>query len=173
MLPSMPSRFASATYAACILGGTTLADDRGLIEIRGRIFLDDGMINGTVLIVEVNEADCVPFDLSPDGHFAVSVPIDSKATIRFEKDGYMTKDVVIDTRNALLTKEAVRKNKLVRFDVELHPEPQQDRMYAGPVGAITFVRGTGLMRVKYDRNVVPVPVTLAQPAVPEQGSIPR
>jgi hypothetical protein len=48
----MPSRFASATYAACILGGTTLADDRGLIEIRGRIFLDDGMINGTVLIVE-------------------------------------------------------------------------------------------------------------------------
>ena len=149
---------ASLAFVTSVLASTAFADGRELIEIRGRILLTDGFLNGTVLIVVVNETDCVPYDLSPDGHFAVSIPIDTKASIRFEKDGYMSKDVVIDTRNAMRTKEAERKNKLVKFDVELQSEPRNERMYAGPVGSITFTRGTGLMLVRYDRTVVPVPV---------------
>ena len=133
-----------------------LLAERDHIEIHGRLLLDGEALSDAILIVEVNDLECVPFDLYPDGRFELSLPLDAKASIRFEKPGYLSKDVVVDTRNALRTKEAVRKNKLVRFDVQLQPEPRNERMYAGPVGSITFVKGTGLMKVRHDRTLVDV-----------------
>lgn len=153
---SLP-RLTFLVFTACALAFTAQADDRERIEIRGRILLPEEELRGTVLIVVVNETDCVPFDLHADGRFELFLPIDAKASIRFEKDGYLSKDVLVDTRHALRTKTAEKKNKLVRFDVQLQPEPRMERMYAGPVGTITFNKGTGLMKVQYDRTLVPVP----------------
>lgn len=141
-----------------IFGNTTaLLAARDHIEIRGRLLLDGEALADAMLVVEVDDQDCIPFNLFPDGRFELSLPIDAKANIRFEKPGYMSKDVAVDTRNALRTNEAIRKNKLVRFDVQLQPEPRNERMYAKPVGSITFAKGSGLMKVQHDRTVIDTP----------------
>ncbi len=147
--------FAMAAFAS----PADLLAVRDHIEIRGRLLLDGETLSDGMLVVEVDDLDCVPFDLYPDGRFVLSLPVNTKASIRFEKPGYLTKDVVVDTRNALRTKEALKKNKLVRFDVQLQPEPRNERMYAGPVGRITFVKGTGLMKVHHDRTLIDSPAT--------------
>lgn len=152
-LPALALTLACSTAA--------LANDRQEIEIRGRLLLDGATTADAILVVEVNEVDCVPFDFYPDGRFVLTVPVDSKAQIRFEKPGYMSKEVALDTRNALLTAKAVKLNKRVDFDVLLQPLPAKDMAYAGPVGDITFVKGSGLMKVRTDRTLIDTPQQLA------------
>lgn len=156
---------AALSFVFAVFAPSTLrADARELIEITGRILLDGETAADAVLIIEVNDLDCIPFDLEADGRFTLSLPVNSKANIRFEKPGYLSKEVTVDTRHALLTKDAVKENKLVRFDVQMQPEPDALRMYAGPVGTISFVKGSGLMKVRYDRTLIntPAPIELAR-----------
>jgi hypothetical protein len=122
------------------------------IEIRGRMLVDDTIMSDALLVVEVDDQRCLPFQLDGDGRFMLRLPVGSKIQLRFEKPGYLTKEVLIDTKNALNTKRAAKLNKLVRFDVQMSRE-LPDRVYAGPVGTITFLKGSGLMKVKYDRTL--------------------
>ena len=125
------------------------------IEIRGRILLDDTSLADAMLVVEVNDLECVPFDLHDDGRFVLRVPVGSKVQLRFEKPGFLTKEIFIDTKNAVKTKRAEKLNKLVRFDVQMSAAFADPNVgYAGPVGTISFLKGSGLMKVRYDRTLV-------------------
>jgi hypothetical protein len=63
--------------------------------------------------------------------------------------------VVVDTHNAMNTTKAQQVNRKVKFDVVLEPiEKRAGRKYQGPVGSLTFVNGTGTMKVKHDMRVV-------------------
>jgi hypothetical protein len=145
--------------SACAIA--TCAKDRDEIKIRGRLLLDGVAHTDAILVVEVNDMDCVPFDLDADGRFSFNIPIDGQARIRFEKPGYLSKEVTVDTRNALLTEKAEKLNKRVDFDVLLQPLPSKEMAYAGPVGKITFTKGTGLMKVRTDRTLTRTPEQVA------------
>jgi hypothetical protein len=86
---------------------------------------------------------------------AFTVPVNAKARLVFLKPGHLPKEVEVDTRNALNTSKAERMNRKVVFDVVLESEEQRPgRRYDGPVGSITFVNGTGTMKVRHDLRVV-------------------
>lgn len=129
--------------------------DDGMVEIRGRILTDQVDPNGLLLVVEVDGEACLPFTLRGDGRFALRLPVGSKALLHFELDGCLTKEILVDTKNALATERAAERNNTVRFDVLMTPPPPERNVaYGGPVGNIRFVNGTGLMHVHYDRDLV-------------------
>ena len=78
----------------------------------------------------------------------------SSAYLRFEQPGYLSKEVLVNTANADLCEKDCRKNENLKFDVQMTPELSDKRQqYAGPVGTITFLKGSGLMKVRYDRTL--------------------
>ncbi|MBV6403710.1 MAG: hypothetical protein GFGODING_00455 [Flavobacteriales bacterium] len=104
----------------------------------------------SVLSVELEGETCVYTVLETDGYFAFSLPVDARAELFFAKPGHLAKRITVDTRNADSSAKARRVNKNVRFEVVLEeagsrPALADNRL----VGSISFVKGTGLMKVRY------------------------
>ncbi len=123
------------------------------IEVRGRVLLDGTTAEDAMLTIVMDNACNLPFELQANGRFKVLLPVNSQFTIRFEKPGYLSKDVVVDTHYALCSTTARKANHIVRFDVQMQPMPAVACAYAGPVGCISFIKGSGLMKVRYDRTL--------------------
>lgn len=156
--PAFPFKLALALLtfiAACspVLLRSQGRPDR--VSIKGEVLVDDTMRNGTLEVVEVDNRVCIPLLVHADGHFELVLEAGDRAYLRFEKKGYLTKEVLVDTRNANATREALRRNRLLRFAVQMTPELQDPQLqYAAPVGHISFRKGNGLMKVEYDRRLV-------------------
>ena len=134
---------------------STAQDHSERVTIRGQILVDDTVPNGSLEVVEVNNRVCVPLEMHSNGRFELVLAAGNKAYLRFEKDGYLTKEVLVDTKNADITRDAVKKNKMLRFSVQMVRELSDKNLhYAGPVGVIRFSKSTGLMKVVYDRSLV-------------------
>ncbi|MBK9276221.1 MAG: hypothetical protein IPM49_17000 [Flavobacteriales bacterium] len=103
-----------------------------------------------VLSVEVEGETCVYALLGPDGRFAFSLPVDARAELFFGKPGHQWKRIAVDTRNADGSARARRANRDVRFEVVLERDAYGPMAAEpGPVGSISFLKGTGLMKVRY------------------------
>jgi len=139
-----------------------------LVTIQGHLRADDLPLADAVVVVEVKTDDvCMRSELGVDGRFKFVVPVGAKARLLFIKPGYLTKEVEVDTQNAMNTDEARKMNRKVKFDVVLEEELQHiGEAYLGPVGQIRFVNGTGLMRVTHDGRLKPVAI----PAQEEQAA---
>ena len=128
---------------------------RDEVRITGWLHSKDGRMDNAVLVVELEGESCLYTELAFNGRFAFTVPLNAKARLIFLKPGHLAKEVDVDTRNALNTPQAERLNRKVEFDVVLENEEQRPgRRYEGPVGSITFLNGTGNMKVKHDLRVV-------------------
>lgn len=136
------------------------------VTITGHLLADDQPLNDAVLVVELSGNSCLRSELRANGQFKFRVPVGAKARLFFLKPGYLTKEVLVDTKNAMNTDRARSLNKKVEFDVVLDEELQHvGETYIGPVGHITFVNGTGLMRVRHDERMVALEQPIqAQPA---------
>ncbi len=127
------------------------------VTISGQLLADDSPMNDAILVVELGNDVCLRSELKASGRFEFKVPVGAKARLIFLKPRYLTKEVVVDTRNAMTSDDACRLNKKVKFDVVLEEELQHRyETHPGPVGFITFVNGSGLMRVRHDERMVPV-----------------
>jgi hypothetical protein len=127
------------------------------VTIAGRLFADTADLEDAVLVVELEEEQCLRSVLMRNGRFEFEVPVGAHVRLIFLKPGYLTKEVLVDTRNALNSPRARKLNKTVKFDVVLEStEERRHQAYVGPVGYIHFVNGTGLMRVRHDERVVEV-----------------
>ncbi|MGB3869338.1 MAG: hypothetical protein WBG34_03680 [Flavobacteriales bacterium] len=125
------------------------------VTIRGQVLVDDAMGNSNLEVVEVDNLVCVPLSMHPNGRFELVLTAGNKAYLRFEKEGYLTKEILVDTHNANITREAVKKNKMLRFAVQMTRElPDKRLQYAEPVGIISFLKGSGLMKVQYNHRLV-------------------
>lgn len=89
------------------------------MTIRGQVLVDDAMGNSNLEVVEVDNLVCVPLSMHPNGRFELVLTAGNKAYLRFEKEGYLTKEILVDTHNANITREAVKKNKMLRFAVQM------------------------------------------------------
>lgn len=125
------------------------------VIISGHLYADNERMHDAILVVELGGESCLRSEVAVNGHFRFKVPVGAKARLLFIKPGYLTKEVTVDTRNALNTPRARKLNDHVRFDVVLDEEAQhQEETYMGPVGYITFVNGTGYMRVRHDERMM-------------------
>lgn len=150
----MKSQAILPVLIACGLASATGTFGQYKVVIHGQVLTDGGR-EGTFKVLEVGNWVCRPMEVHPDGKFDLKLDAGDRAYLRFEQDGYLTKEILVDTRNANITKAAARKNKTLRFDVQMTPVlPDRQLVYAGPVGIITYLKGTGLMKVRYDRSLV-------------------
>lgn len=158
LLSTLLAGFLSVLGIVCFAMAAQAADD--MVTIQGHLRADDLPLSDALLVVEVKTDEvCLRSELSTDGHFKFAVPVGAKARLIFIKPGYLTKEVEVDTKNAMNTDEARRMNKKVKFDVVLEEELQHiGEVYMGPVGRIHFVNGTGLMRVTHDGRMRAVSV---------------
>ena len=139
-----------------------------MVTITGQLRADDQSLADAVVVVELGDDACLRSELGANGRFEFKVPVGSKARLIFLKPGYLTKEVEVDTKNALTSDQARKLNKKVKFDVVLEEELQHmDEVYLGPVGYIHFVNGSGLMRVRHDGRMKPV----AKPAEAEELAV--
>ncbi len=127
------------------------------VTIAGRLHADGADLENAVLVVELEGEQCLRSVLLRNGRFSFEVPVGAKAQLFFIKPGFHTKQVEVDTHNALCSSRARKLNDKVRFDVVLERVEEHPReIYAGPVGRIHFVKGTGLMRVWHDGRMVAI-----------------
>ena len=155
MKPVTLLSIASSCTLACGMLLATHAHGQDKVVVHGNVFVDGHDQAGTFEVVEVENRSCLPLEVNENGQFDLTLNIGDRASLRFERDGYLTKVVTVDTRNANTTREAARKNKHLRFSVQMTPElPNKHMAYAGPVGVITYQKGSGLMKVRYDRSLV-------------------
>lgn len=140
-----------ALLALSLLAAPGPADRNAIIHLTGRLYSADGQLEDAVLVVELEGAHCLYAELLDNGRFQMTLPLDSQVRLHFLKPGHLPKVVEVDTRNALNTPKAERSNRNVDFEVVLESEEQHPGLhYAGPAGAITFVNGTGTMKVQHD-----------------------
>jgi hypothetical protein len=131
------------------------ASPREEVVIRGWLHAQDKDLADGLVVVEVDDVQCVRSILLRNGRFEFTLPVGAKARLVFLKPGFISKEVLVDTRNAMNTSRARKLNRLVKFDVVLDPlERHPGREHAGPVGRIHFVTGTGAMIVRHDVHLV-------------------
>jgi hypothetical protein len=118
----------------------------------------DGMdLRDAVLVVELENNECLESSLQANGKFQFTIPANVKARLMFLKPGFLPKEVYLDTKNAMNNDDACQRNKKVEFDVKLEEALQHlNEQHAGPVGYITFVNGTGIMRIRHDERMIEV-----------------
>ena len=130
---------------------------RDEVTITGRLHADTSDLEDAILVVELEQELCLRSVLLRNGRFEFKVPVGAHARLVFLKPGYLTKEVLVDTKNALVSAQANKINKTVKFDVVLEStEERKHQAYIGAVCYIDIVNGTGLMRVRHDERMVAV-----------------
>ncbi|MCC6542690.1 MAG: hypothetical protein IT225_10755 [Flavobacteriales bacterium] len=91
-----------------------------------------------------------PLPVYGNGGFKVTVREGQIVVIRATCDGFISKEVAINTENASLEKE----RRKVKFEVELEAQDSLGfRRYIYPVGQISFDRGTGRLLVQHNKTL--------------------
>lgn len=133
----------------------SLPDVPDEIVFTGWLHVEDRSVENLILVVTVDEDRCLYAEVEPSGRFTLSVPVGCKALLSFLKPGHLPKEIVLDTHNSMNTSRAQHANHKVKFDVVLEAvEKRPGRKYERPVGSLSFVNGTGTMKVKHDLRVV-------------------
>jgi|LakMenEpi03Aug12_release.lakeMendotaPanAssembly.Ray.scaffolds.fasta_scaffold499596_1 hypothetical protein len=118
------------------------------------LHVDDLSMTDVVVEVEVNGTVHLAA-VAENGRVTVSLPLDAEAVLRFEKPGYVSKEVTVDTRHVHRGGSDQRKRK-ISFAVILEAERRMGGLtYAGPVGVIGFDPAGGYVAVTHDRQLVP------------------
>ncbi|MEZ4756485.1 MAG: hypothetical protein R2817_06640 [Flavobacteriales bacterium] len=153
----------NAALAAMILIGTGLvkASDKGALRsdaqavvLTGWLHVDDLRMSEVVVEVEVDGIIELA-RVSRTGRFTVGLPVGKEATLRFERSGYQSKEVVVDTRFAQ-DGPMVGTERAISFAVVLEPERTMGgQIYAGPVGTLGFEPGGGCVAVAHTKQLMP------------------
>lgn len=126
------------------------------VLVSGWLIMDAGNAHDVLVVVELDGELCMPVKLRSNGKFSVALPAGSQAVMRFSKPGHLTKEVVVDTRNAAGHQAQDYKATKVHFGVELSAEEGNSHCgHAGPVGTVAFKRGTGAIAVKHHKRSLP------------------
>lgn len=136
--------------SSAVLAGKT-------ITLHGKVETLDGGPRRTVVVIERENGATDSLVVGAGGSFRVVVVENSRVQLTFKQAGYITKVVDIDAEHAF-PKFKEENERKVKFDVQLLPQsPSNDLGFLAPVGHIRFVKGSGLMKVHYDHNLVVLP----------------
>ncbi len=125
------------------------------VLICGRVVSPYTDMSDVLVLAELPDGSFQGSRSGESGRFTVSLPLEAEVRLRFRKAGHVEKIVTVDTRNAVDGRRARRLSRGVKFDVELLPEERLSGFtYDGPVGTISFVRGSGLMKVTYHEQLI-------------------
>lgn len=120
------------------------------VQVSGRVLAKGSHRNEVVRAMD-EQGRCIAWTTTNiTGRFRLRLPRDARFQLHFTKPGHLEKVVKVDTHHAVNDLQARRLNRSVRFDVVLvRSNGMPDQGYDGPVGTISFVRGSGLMKVHH------------------------
>jgi hypothetical protein len=122
------------------------------VVLTGWLHVDDLRMDEVVVEVEVG-GNVEYSRVSRNGRFTVGLPAGTEATVRFERSGYQTKEVLVDTRGAVA---GTHTEHAISFAVVLDPvRTMGGQTYAGPVATISVEPGGGSLAVVHSRRLVP------------------
>lgn len=135
-------------------GSGSLRANTGTVALTGWLHVDDLRMDEITVEVEVDGAiELAP--VSRNGRFSVDLPVGTEAILRFERIGYQSKEVLVDTRHAQDGPMA-EEERNVSFAVILEPERfMGGQTFAGPVARLGFDPGGGCVAVSHTRKLVP------------------
>ncbi|HRH70247.1 MAG: hypothetical protein JNL43_13155 [Flavobacteriales bacterium] len=124
------------------------------VELTGWLHTEDFTVHETTVEVEVNGVtEVAPVTLN--GRFHIELPADAEVRLRFEKEGHLSKEVIVDTRHAQVG-DAGQHIRHVKCAVIMELERRMGGLtYAGPVGSLAFDPEGGCLAVTHDRKLVP------------------
>lgn len=124
------------------------------VSLTGWVHVEDLTLSDVVVEVVVNGFTFTA-PVSEQGRFSVLLPPDAQATLHFEKEGHLTKEVLVDTHFARDSGDKLRRvNIAVIMELERH---MGGLTYAGPVGTLGFEQGGGCIAVQHDKTRVLAP----------------
>ncbi|MCB0784826.1 MAG: hypothetical protein KDC02_11525 [Flavobacteriales bacterium] len=133
-------------WAAILVPFLATASGPGQVIVQGRMLATGGDLGQALLVVEVDGEACHWAHVSAKGHFRVELPEGVQARLIFSGPDRLPKEVLLDTQRALDGSEGDRR---LAFDVRLESLSRNEGMgYAGPVGHIDFIRGSGALKVE-------------------------
>lgn len=125
------------------------------VLISGRVVVPGGDPSTVMVLAEWPDGTIHGNWCATSGRFTVALPLEAEVRLRFKQNGHVEKVVTVDTRHAADGRSARRVSRGVRFDVELVPEEHLAGFsYDGPVGTISFIPGSGLMKVVYHEQLI-------------------
>jgi hypothetical protein len=130
-------------------------DTEGAVVLTGWLHVEDHTMADVVLEVEVNGVVRYAH-VAENGRFTISLPAGTEATLRFEKPGHLSKELLVDTRHSR-DGAAGQRTRRVKFAVIMQLERFMGKWtYNGPVGSIGFEAGGGCLAVQHDCGLVPI-----------------
>lgn len=149
---------AMAALFICAAGRAHAADpltrpvDLGAVVLTGWLHVEDVDFDEATVLVEVNgEVRSAP--VSSSGRFEIFLPVGTEVKLRFEHPGHLTKEVIIDTRNAHEGGRGKRQRR-VRFAVVLDAERNMAGDHGTPnVGSIGFEKESGQLDPQNTRKL--------------------
>lgn len=141
-------------FSLTLFGASGQPRPEGVV-LTGWLHAVDGYMGDLVLVVELDGVRCSYAKVRRNGRFIVRVPDGAEVYLAFLKPGHLTKEVKVSTRNAVHTSLARSSVRTVKFDVVLEPlEERVGRRYDGPVGSLSFVNGSGCVKVRHHPKLV-------------------
>jgi len=149
---------AMAGFILCTSGRASAADpltravDQDAVVLTGWLHVEDVDFDEATVLMEVNgEVRSAP--VSGSGRFEIFLPVGTEVKLRFEHPGHLTKEVIIDTRNAHEGNGGKRKRR-VRFAVVLDAERYMVGDAGTPnVGSIGFEKESGQLDLRNTRKL--------------------
>ncbi|MFN3875564.1 MAG: hypothetical protein ACK4L7_06595 [Flavobacteriales bacterium] len=156
-LPLAEAVLLAALLSLIVLAASAAPGNPGQVMFTGGVRPDDRTAEDVVLMVEVAD-QCLYAEVHPSGRFVLWVPAGAQATVAFSKPGFLTKEIALDARHSMASKNTARANRKVGFDVILEDARKRSgRRYDGPVGTLGFNKGTGAVRARHTLKVVAAP----------------
>ena len=108
------------------------------IKIKGRFIVIEGDYNNTKIQLRNDYGGVKQIGIGSSGKFSFEAERDQSYVVQFSKDGYIQKEVKIDTHI-----EGEEMMKLLEFNVKLFPQVStfDDVVYDQPVGEIIIKNG--------------------------------
>lgn len=147
----------AAALAAALCANAKAAE--GTLLLDGRILVENGSTENATVTVLKGAEELAQLDRKLDG-FQVKLELGHSYTLVFNKPGYVTKELLFDTRMP----EDIRKGSVFtfRFQVALSASPDAgDYRYDGPLAIIKFDSNEG--EFGYDRQHVSPHMVKAAP----------
>lgn len=152
--PSPKATIASLLFTAFALCAPTSVQAQDRLVVKGNFssLVIDQNIGEAVLIA--SDGEQMQMDITRKGNYMVNVPAKDTYTLRFSKNGCVTKEIAVDGHYANTTQHGER---TVKLDVVLEAQNMKNPMqYSGPAVEVSFSQMTRDLRIEEQNELIAV-----------------
>ena len=125
------------------------------VWLTGQLLVSDDKMDDVELLIAMEDGEYRNARICKNGRFDVVLSAGSKARFVFQKPGHLAKEVLIDASELSADLIGRGEDRKVKFDVILAPENAFPGLaHDGPVGSITFRRGSTALKVDHHEKLV-------------------